>query len=154
MNQCPDVTRAKELIKSFEKCRLTAYLDKPKNGVWTCGWGSTGPDIKKGTVWTQAEADRRFDEHFNKMVNQLMTSIKGPCTPDEFNAVCSLVYNIGMTAFLNSSLLRKINNFTQTESVAKEFLRWDYDDGKKEPGLTRRRLAEHNLFLGKPYELG
>lgn len=48
-------------IQGFESCELTAYhgaADRP--GLYTCGWGSTGPDVTADTVWTQAQADARF----------------------------------------------------------------------------------------------
>jgi GH24 family phage-related lysozyme (muramidase) len=46
------------LMKSFEKCRLTAYLDSGK--VWTIGWGHTGPEVVAGLVWSQLQADAQF----------------------------------------------------------------------------------------------
>ena len=51
--------RARALIKSYEQCRLTAYLPTP-NDVPTIGWGATGPDIVLGMTWTQAQCDARF----------------------------------------------------------------------------------------------
>src|SRR5687768_15991119 len=56
------------LIKEFEGCHkvrsdgmIEAYPDPASGGdPWTIGWGSTGPGIRKGTVWTQEQADTRF----------------------------------------------------------------------------------------------
>ena len=47
-----------DTIRRFEGCKLKAYLCPA--GVWTCGWGATGPDVVKGTVWTQEQADTRL----------------------------------------------------------------------------------------------
>ena len=47
------------LVKSFEACRLTAYLPTPKDRP-TIGWGAAGPDVRLGMCWTQAQCDARF----------------------------------------------------------------------------------------------
>ena len=52
-------TKCADFIKSFEQCRLKAYMPTP-NDVPTIGWGSTGPDIRMGMAWTQEQADERF----------------------------------------------------------------------------------------------
>jgi len=48
-----------DFIKSFEQCRLTAYMPTPRDRP-TIGWGTTGPDVRMGMTWTQAQADARF----------------------------------------------------------------------------------------------
>lgn len=42
-------------LRTDEGCKLKAYLDT--RGVWTIGYGQTGPDIHQGVVWAQAHAD-------------------------------------------------------------------------------------------------
>jgi lysozyme len=49
----PDAALLAALQKD-EGLRLNAYLDTV--GVWTIGYGQTGPDIKKGVVWTPEQA--------------------------------------------------------------------------------------------------
>ncbi len=138
--------KAIALIKDFEKCRLKAYKDG--GGVWTIGWGSTGEGITEGLVWTQELADKRFENHFGSVVWGIQKMLKVSTTENQFCALCSLVYNIGHGAFKESTLLRLINeNKSDPEALADQFLRWDKDNGKQIPGLTRRREFERKLFL-------
>ncbi len=133
----------RKLIQSFEQCRLKAYKPTPDD-VWTCGWGST-QGVTEDTVWTQEEADEAFlkdMEWVEKCVNE---SVRGSLTQNEYDALCSLVFNIGCKAFKSSTLLGMINagNF---ESAALQFRRWNKQAGKELAGLTRRRAAEERLF--------
>jgi lysozyme len=133
-----------ELIKSFEGLYLTSYLC-PAN-VWTIGWGSTGPDIGPNMTWTkeQAEARLRFDlEVFEKGVEAVITV---PVTDNQFSAMVSLSYNIGISAFRKSTLLKLLNS-KDYQGAADQFLRWNKAGGKELAGLTRRRNAERELFL-------
>ena len=65
---------------------------------------------------------------------------------NQFDAMTSLAYNIGVGAFSNSTLLKKVNakDFT---GAGNEFLKWDKSNGKPLLGLTRRRQREKELFL-------
>lgn len=153
VNDAPPLTpsrKAAALIKEFEGCRLTAYPDPGSGGdPWTIGWGSTGPDIRKGTVWTQEQADARFAEHleeFGQGVAQLIG--KAPTTQSQFDAMVSLAYNIGLGNFRESTLLRRHKEGAYA-GAAIEFARWTKAAGKVLPGLVRRRAAEADLYRGK-----
>jgi lysozyme len=54
------IDKLTDLLKEFEGCQLKAY--RCPAGIWTCGWGQTGADIKKNTVWTQGYADYRLSQ--------------------------------------------------------------------------------------------
>jgi lysozyme len=71
--------------------------------------------------------------------------IKIEVTQNQFDAMVSLAYNIGLGAFKNSTLLRQLNrgNFV---GASQEFLRWNKSNGKPLLGLTRRREREKLLF--------
>ena len=135
------------LIKSFESCKLKAYPDPATGGdPWTCGWGSTGPDIKKGTVWTQEQADARFLEDVNKFELKLKQLLKVVINENQFSALVSLAYNIGIGNLKGSTLLAKVNA-KDFANAADRFLLWNKANGKEMAGLTRRRQAERALFL-------
>lgn len=135
-----------ETIKGFEGCVLTAYQDG--GGVWTAGFGSTGPDIVEGTVLTQDEADERLLAHVEKMMASVLKVVEFPMTENQECAICSLVYNIGFGNFKDSTLLKKLNNpMRDLEDVANEFLRWNKIKGVESDGLSNRRKAERALFL-------
>ena len=141
---------ALELIKSFEKCRLDAYQDE--GGIWTCGWGDTGPDVTEGTHWTQTQADARFEARINREFAPFVENHieEAPTTGDQFGAMVSLAYNIGDNAFLTSSVLlfHRLRNYRR---AADSFLLWDKveEDGVlvESAGLLRRRHAERVLYL-------
>jgi GH24 family phage-related lysozyme (muramidase) len=135
------------LIKRFEGCRLTAYADM--GGVWTIGWGQTGPDVVEGLTITQAQADARLRIEVDRFAAGVSAELKVPVNQNQFDALVSLAYNIGLNAFRTSTLLRLLNDRTQVSIVASEFIKWNKVNGKSTEGLSRRREAERQLFLVK-----
>ena len=129
--------------------RVEAYLCPA--GVWTIGWGSTGPDpfnggqIRKGTIWTRDQAEQRFRDHLREFEIGVDQALAAPTTPGQFDALVSLAYNIGLGAFRSSTLLR-LHNARDYAGAAGQFARWNKGDGKVLPGLTRRRAAEAALY--------
>lgn len=137
-----------DLIHSFEQCKLEAYPDPgSKDGTpWTIGWGSTGPDIKRGTVWTQEQADERFARDISSFAAKVDALVgDAPTKQNQFDAMCSLAYNIGTNGFAKSTVLRK-HKAGDYLGAARAFLMWNKNDGKVMRGLTRRRLAESDLY--------
>lgn len=148
--------RGIDLIHSFEQCRLSAYPDPGSlNGhPWTIGWGSTGPGIAKGTVWTQAQADARFAQDLAKFelgVNMLLGG--APTTQAQFDALVSFAYNVGLDidddtaaeGLGDSTLLRK-HKAGDFAGAKGQFAAWNKNDGKVMNGLVRRRAAEAALY--------
>lgn len=136
------------LIHSFETCVLAAYPDPgSKDGhPWTIGWGSTGPGIHKGVTWTQADADARFERdsaEFSAKVDALIGT--APATQNQFDAMVSLAYNIGVKALGQSTVLRK-HKAGDYVGAAAAFAMWIKNDGKIMRGLVRRRAAEADLY--------
>ena len=138
------------MIKSFEGLSLKSYKDT--GGVWTIGHGTikypSGVKVKQGDTCTKEQAlewlkndckwvDACLDKHIKVKVNQ-----------NQFDALASLVYNIGETAFVKSTILRLINE-NNLSGAAKQFDRWVYDIGKLITGLANRRNAEKKHFLTK-----
>lgn len=138
------------LIKSFEGCKLAAYPDPATGGdPWTIGYGATGPGIKKGVIWTQAEADARFTQDIAKFAAKVSTLIGAtPTTQNQFNAMVSLAYNIGTGNFGNSTLLR-LHKAKDYAGAADQFGKWNKAAGRVMTGLTRRRAAEAKMYRGQ-----
>ena len=132
------------LIQSYERCKLQAYLPTPDD-KWTIGWGHTGPHIGEGLVWTQEEADAVFLRDIEWVQDCLDAHIHVPITQHETDALASLIFNIGCTAFKGSTLLRLLNQ-SDFDGAAAQFPRWDKQAGKTLAGLTKRRQAERDLF--------
>lgn len=134
------------LIKSYEKCVLRAYLPTP-NDKWTIGWGHTGPHIGPDIVWTQEEADAVFLRDLEWVEECINENVHLPIMQNEYDALCSLVFNIGCTAFKNSTLLRLVND-SNFDAAQHEFRRWNKQAGHELAGLTKRRAEEAKLFEG------
>ncbi len=135
------------LIKSYESCRLSAYLPTP-NDVPTIGWGCTD-GVSMGDTCTQEEADTWFLEDLAWVQDCLDAHIHVPITQHETDALASLCFNIGCEQFRKSTLVRLIND-SRFEDAAPQFLRWTKQDGVELAGLKRRREAEKTLFEGPP----
>jgi GH24 family phage-related lysozyme (muramidase) len=139
------------LVEQFEGLRLTAYPDPGTGGApWTIGFGSTtdeqGRAIVPGTTWTHERAEARFRTQladFGKGVDRLLDG--KPTTASQKAAMVSLAYNIGLTAFSRSTVLREhlAGNYS---AAADAFAAWNKAGGKILPGLTRRRAAEAELY--------
>lgn len=140
------------LIKSFEGLRLKAYPDPAtKAEPYTIGYGTTiyngVKKVQLGDVITekQAEAYLLFDvDKFSKGVSKLLQK---PLSDNQFGAITSFAYNVGLTNFKSSNLLKKINNNPNDYSIKDEFLRWNRANGKVLMGLTKRRKAESLLYF-------
>lgn len=72
-------------------------------------------------------------------------------TDNQCVAILSFVYNLGTHAFLQSTLLRKINHNPNDTAISKEFHRFVYANGKRLSGLVKRRHAESDLYFRKDY---
>ena len=92
------------LIRQFEGLRLTAY--RCPSGIWTIGYGHTS-NVHKGDTITQSQADeylRQDIEPIEAYLNNLQLNI----SQNQFDALTSLIFNIGISAFSRSTLLKLI----------------------------------------------
>ena len=140
--------KGKDLIMQFEGCKLTAYQDSV--GIWTIGYGNiyyeNNVAVKKGDIITHNRAIELFNlivKRFEVDVDLLVTS---NVNQNQFDAMVSLAYNIGIGNFKSSSLLKMVNNGPSNTAIYLQFLRWNKAKGEVIPGLTRRRIAESNLY--------
>jgi len=137
------------LMHRWEGCELKAYPDPgSKDGKpWTIGWGSTGPDVTPGTVWTQAQADARFERDLQKYADQVSKAIgAAPTTQEQFDALVAFHYNTGQ---IGSATLTKRHIAGDYAGAAKEFAKWRFNDGKEMKGLVNRRADEAKLYSGQ-----
>jgi lysozyme len=142
------------LVQKFEGCatkqqdgRFAAYPD-PGSGddPWTIGWGSTGADVKRGVSWTQEECDARLTKDLTHFAAKVAHAIGGAhTTQNQFDALVSFAYNVGIANLEGSTLLRLHKSGHHAEA-RNEFARWTKASGKVLPGLVRRRAAEAALY--------
>ena len=134
-----------DLIKRFEGLRLTAY--KCPAGIWTVGYGQTGPNIKQGTTITLEQAEQLLVTSLIQYENAV-DKYAGKAHQNQFDAMVSLCYNIGVGNFSKSSVAR-LHKAGQYTGAAAAFLLWNKAGGKILAGLVNRRKAERNLYLGE-----
>ncbi len=131
------------LIQQFESLRLIAY--KCPGGVWTIGYGHTS-GVQEGMTITEAEADELLAEDIEvceKQINSLNLSLN----QNQFDALVSFLFNVGIGNFSKSTLLMKVKVNPYDNSIADEFARWVCSKGKKLTGLQRRRTSEIKLYF-------
>lgn len=132
------------LIKNFEGCRLTAY--KCPANILTIGYGHTGSDVHTGQKITQEEAEKLLRQDLIIHCNNVSKLVKVPLNQNQFDALVSFEYNVGYGAFMNSTLLKLLNQKKYKEA-SEQFGRWKFAGGKVLAGLVKRREAEKQLFL-------
>ena len=131
------------LIKRFEGCRLEGYLCPA--GIPTVGWGHTGPEVKVGMHISQDIADAYLLKDVTHFADGVRKLLNRDPEQNQFDAMVSLAYNIGLGNFGKSTVLRKFNE-GDIISSAKGFMLWTKAAGKELPGLVTRRAAEQALF--------
>lgn len=134
-----------DLIKSFEGLRTSAYRDSV--GVPTIGYGHT-KGVKMGQTISETQAEQFLREDLADAEAGVEKWVKVPLSDNEFAALVSFTFNLGVGSLSKSTLLRKLNADKRNEAAV-EFLKWNRAGGKVLEGLTRRRKAEHDLFLKK-----
>mgnify|MGYP004455441449 FL=1 len=137
------------MIESFEGCLLKA--SNKLDGVWTIGYGQTGryygKRVRRGMTTTKAEAHAWLRDHSIKTYEDAVTqAVKVPLNQNQFDALVSFTYNVGVGALKQSTTLRKLNAGDYT-GAADALTMWTKCNGKVLAGLVRRRKEERALFL-------
>ena len=135
------------LTKHFEGCELSAYADQ--GGVWTIGYGHTGPGVYAGLTITQEQAETFLLSDLAGAVSCVNSLVTSEIAQYQFDALVDFTFNLGCASLANSTLLRYVNA-SDFADAADQFLRWDHVRGVVVPGLLRRRQAEVQLFNSTP----
>lgn len=141
----------RSLIESWEGCRLEPYQDVV--GVWTIGYGCTGPDVYEGMdPISQEQADQLLAADLVKFEGYV-TELCPECSQQQFDALVSFTYNLGQGS-LSGSTLRRLHNAGDYTGAAGEFAKWNHAGGQVLAGLTRRRAGEANVYATGTYGEG
>ncbi|EKJ1875157.1 lysozyme [Salmonella enterica] len=138
-------------LKREEGCKLTAYTDS--RGVWTIGTGHTGRvdgvAVGKNMTITQDTADRLLRDDLSWVERCIAERVTVPLNQNQnqYDALCSLIFNIGANAFTGSSVRRYLNAGNYT-AAADAFLKWSRA-GSNPTILAPRRGRERAMFLGQ-----
>jgi len=119
--------------------RHRAYLDT--KGIPTIGVGHTGPEVYLGLVWTDQQIEDALRDDVAECENAINKYVYVPLTQNQFDALVSFTFNVGIMAFRRSTLL-KVLNTGEYEEAAKCFDMWH-----KPPEIIGRRDSEREQFL-------
>jgi len=143
--------RAYNLIKEFESLQLKSY--RCPAGVWTIGYGNTSM-AKEGMIIDKKTAEEFLQRDIREMERAIESNVRASVLPlltqNQFDALISFIFNVGVGNFQKSTLLRKLNEGDIKQAVD-EFMKWTKAkiDGeyKDLPGLIKRRTKEREVFL-------
>jgi GH24 family phage-related lysozyme (muramidase) len=138
----------RKAITQREGNELTAYRDSV--GILTIGVGHTSaagaPTVAPGMTITAAQSDEILSRDLKTFEKGVRDAVKVALRQNEFDALVSLAFNIGVGAFSKSTLVKKLNA-GDSKGAADQFLVWNKAKGKTIKGLTTRRQAERSQFL-------
>ena len=137
------------LIKSFEGMVLHPYLDSkkiPTIGIGTIRYPNGVNVTMSDPAITEAQALEYCQFHLVGDIEAVSNLVKVNINDNQFGALVSFCYNLGVDSLRTSSLLRDLNA-GNISGAAEEFLKWNHAGGITIAGLTRRRQAERALFL-------
>lgn len=132
-------------IAAHEGFSDKAYQDVV--GIWTIGFGTT-KDVKPADKIDPVKALQRKAEDIVKFEGAIKQCVTAPLHQYEYDAYVSLAYNIGPSAFCNSTLVKRLNQ-QDYAGACKEILRWNRAGGRVVKGLAVRREAEYRQCIGQ-----
>lgn len=148
MHKQPENTGDKgvELICHFEGLKLERYRDAV--GLWTIGYGHLilKTEMEKLIKITTGEAKTLLRKDLRRTERGVQKLVSASVTQNQFDALVSFAFNLGVGSLKKSTLLRKLNA-GDVQGAALQFKSWNKAGGKVLTGLTRRREAEMKLFL-------
>lgn len=139
------------LLAKHEGLSLKAY--KCPAGVWTIGYGNTyyedGTKVKEGDIITRERAEELLRIIANDFATKVDALVKPKLTMQQFDALVSFAYNVGIANFAKSTLLKKVNANPLDLTIRAEFEKWNKSNGKVLKGLVTRRKEEADLYFTK-----
>jgi lysozyme len=144
--------KGQQLIQQFEGLSLKPYLCPAK--IPTIGYGNTFYEDGKAVTMADAPITKEraislflgIIEPFEEQVSRLL---KKAVNQQQFNALVSFAYNVGVGAFGNSTLLKKVNANPNDPTIRDEFMKWVKVNGAVFTGLVNRRKAESDMYFSK-----
>lgn len=137
------------LISVFEGYSPKATQPLPGD-KWTVGFGHTEA-VTPGETVNLEQAFKILKTDVARAERTVKGHVTYPVNQNQFDALVSLVFNIGSVAFVKSTLLKELNA-GHLDAVAKEWMRWRYFKGQVIEGLEKRRALELAVFRGRKVE--
>ena len=127
-----------EAIQQREGVRFVAYKDV--KGIWTIGVGHTGPEVVQGLVWNAEQVKSALQSDLKTAMDAINSLVKVTLTQNQFDALVSFVFNVGVGAFSKSTMLKLINQ-KDFAGATLQFDRWNIPSS-----IIGRRNSERDQF--------
>ena len=132
-----------DVIKRFEGFSSVPYRDAQG---WSIGYGHFIKPDETLTAVSEEQANELLRQDAATASAAVSNNVTVPLTQNQFDALVSFTYNVGVTAFRNSTLLKKLNAGNYS-GAADQFARWNKSGGEILAALTSRRADEQELFM-------
>lgn len=132
------------LVEKYEGFRSQAYQDI--TGIWTCGFGFTGPGITEHTSMTLIEARTELSMRLEQVWNTITQNTHTALSENELIALTDFAYNLGLHALFTSHLWSLLQ-LGEKQAASEQFPLWCHAGGKEVQGLLTRRLDEQKIFM-------
>lgn len=144
--------KGQQLIQQFEGLSLKPYLCPAK--IPTIGYGNTFYEDGKAVTMADAPITKEraiglFLSIVQPFEEQVSALLKKSVNQQQFNALVSFTYNVGRGAFMQSTLLKKVNANPNDPTIRDEFMKWVKVNGAVFTGLVNRRKAESDMYFSK-----
>lgn len=157
-------SRGVTFLKAIEKLRLKPYDDQTGKEImaWcagaTIGYGHLiarheWARFKKGI--DQATANNLFMTDLSPFVRAVSAKVNVPLSQNQFDALVTFAFNVGVEAFSSSSVLKLVNNpsaATVHSGLEAAWKAWNKSQGKVNAGLVKRREAEWKMYSANIYQ--
>lgn len=129
-------------IKQFEGLKLTRYGDA---GHYDIGYGHQLQPGENFTTITPSIAEQLFQSDVSAIETAMNSVITTELTQNEYDAIADLIYNIGIDAFRNSTMLKYLNA-GDISAAQTQFPQWVHSSGVVNANLVARRRSDAALF--------
>lgn len=157
-------SQGETFLKDIEELRLKPYDDQSGEEIdaWvqgaTVGYGHLIPKpewpIYKNGI-TESQAETLFKSDISSFVNAVNRYINTPLNSHQFDALVLLAFNIGISGFSKSSVVKLINDSnaaTPYASIEDAWKAWRISQGEVNQGLINRRAAEWKIYTKGVYQ--
>jgi len=149
-----------ELLQQWEGFKTTVYKDSA--GLPTIGVGHllTKSELSSGKITingvpvsyenglTEQQVTDLLAQDVQPAAAAVNNNVKVPLDQNQFDALVSFTFNVGVGAFTGSTLLKLLNQ-GQYDQVPDQLLRWTRAGGQVVQGLVNRRNNEIKLWNGQ-----
>jgi lysozyme len=138
------------LITKHEGLSLKPYLCPAR--IPTIGYGNTYyTDGKRVTLLddpiTKDQAFEMFKQIADRFAKAVSKNVTSNINQNQFNALVSFSYNVGVANFQKSTLLKMVNDNPNNPQIKNEFLKWTKANGVVLNGLLKRRNDESSIYF-------